>query len=82
MARLAQVTAGLPATVNNLTIANSAGVTLTSPVTVSGQLQINSGKLNPNGTTTSTVGTLSFDSGATTQVVGTYGNTGSGASGH
>ena len=40
----AQVTgSGLPATVNNLTVSNAAGVTLTSAVTVSNQLTLSSG---------------------------------------
>jgi fibronectin-binding autotransporter adhesin len=73
----AQVTAGLPATVGNLTIANSAGVTLSSTVAVSGQLVINSGALNPGGLTTPTAGSLWF--GSTLQGTGTWGNTGSGA---
>lgn len=62
--------------VKNLTITNSAGVTLTSGMVISGQLQINSGTLNPNGTTSSTVASLSFDSGATTQLAGTWGASG------
>ena len=41
----AQVTTGLPAAVNNLTISNSTGVTLTGAVTVSGVCALNSGRL-------------------------------------
>jgi hypothetical protein len=63
---------------NNLTVANSGGVTLGAGVTVSGQLQINSGTLNLGGFT-STAGSLSFNSGATPQASGTWGNAGSGA---
>ncbi len=72
----AQVTTGLPATANNLTISNSAGVTLNSAVAISGQLQINSGMLNPNGIITSTAGALSFNNGASYQASGTWGATG------
>jgi gliding motility-associated-like protein len=46
----AQATTGLPSAVNNLTINNSAGVTLSAATTVSGTLTLTSGKL----TTTST----------------------------
>ncbi|MGN6556352.1 MAG: autotransporter-associated beta strand repeat-containing protein, partial [Verrucomicrobiota bacterium] len=41
----AQTTAGLPATVNNLTISNSADVSLAGDVTVNGTLALNSGRL-------------------------------------
>jgi fibronectin type 3 domain-containing protein len=75
---VAQVTTGLPATMSTLTISNNAGVTLSSAVAVSGLLQINRGTLNPNDNTSS-AWQLSFDSGATNAVAGTWGSTSSGA---
>lgn len=71
-----QVTLGLPGTVNSLTVSNSAGVSLSSAVSVSVQLQINSGSLTPNDNTT-TAATLSFNSGVTLQIAGTWGTTAS-----
>ena len=48
----AQVTGALlPATVNNLTINNSAGVTLSSNVTVNGTLYLTAGVFNNNSAT-------------------------------
>jgi|GEM_PF-6923631 len=72
----AQTTTGLPATANNLIISNSAGVTLSSAVALSGQLQINSGTMNPNGITTSTAGALSYNSGTSYQASGSWGAAG------
>ena len=50
----AQVTAGLPATVNNLTITNAAGVTLSAATTVNGTLALNNGVLTTTSATTLT----------------------------
>jgi fibronectin type 3 domain-containing protein len=72
----AQVTAGLPSAANSLTISNSAGVSLSSSVAITGQLQINGGFLTPNDNT-STAGTLSFNGGVTVQQSGTWGTTAS-----
>jgi hypothetical protein len=48
----AQVTGTLfPSTVNNLTINNAAGVTLTAPTTVNGTLSVLNGNLDLNGST-------------------------------
>ena len=82
-----QSAAGLTGTLGSLIITNAGAsgdnsVVLDSgtPLTVSGALVISAGKLNPNGLTTSTAGTLSFDSaGLLLEPAGTYGNTGSGA---
>jgi len=74
----AQVTGtGLPATVNNLTITNSAGVTLTAGATVNGTLALGSGSvLN---LTTFTLNTNTLTIGGITQSTGSYGGSGSGA---
>jgi fibronectin-binding autotransporter adhesin len=61
----AQVTLGLPATVNNLSISNAAGVMLSAAVTASGTLALNSGVL------TTTAGTA-LTAGAATSVNGSY----------
>ena len=73
---LAQITgAGLPSTIQNLTINNSTGVTLTSDVSVSGTFYLNSGNVTTStnkiilGTSTSTLGSLSRISG---YVIGTF----------
>lgn len=46
----AQATNGLPATVNNLTISNADGVTLSNAVSVSGTLNLTSGNLSTTST--------------------------------
>ena len=53
---------GLPATVNNLTISNTAGVSLTNGVTVNGILALTSGDLT-TGANTLTMGTSATNSG-------------------
>jgi len=50
----AQVTAGLPATVNNLTITNAAGVTLSTPTMVNGTLALAGGVLTTSSGATPT----------------------------
>lgn len=73
----AQVTgSGLPATVNNLTINNSAGVTLTATVAVSSDLTVTAGTFDLGSFTTnraSAGGTLTVSSGATLKIGGTNG---------
>ncbi len=66
----AQVTGNqLPSTVNNLTVSNSAGVTLSSSTQVNGTLTLTSGNIALGGNTltlgssTSSIGTLSWTSG-------------------
>jgi hypothetical protein len=73
---LAQVTGnGLPSTIQNLTINNSAGVSLTSSLSVSGSLFLTSGNVTTSantltlGTSTATLGSLSRTSG---HVVGAF----------
>ena len=74
----AQITIGLPATVNSLTIANGVGVTLSSAVN-SALLQLNSGAILNLGTgLTSTAGYLLF--GGSQQAAGSWGNSASAAS--
>lgn len=85
----AQVTGnGLPSTVNNLTINNSSGVTLSGPVTVNGSLTLTDGALTTGSTTLTfqnsdtpivrTAGTITTN--ATTSIFfGTAGNTGGAA---
>jgi hypothetical protein len=72
----AQVTgSGLPASISNLIISNSLGVTLTSNVTVTGTLTLTSGNVTTGsntltlGSSTSTLGTLSRTSG---HVIGNF----------
>jgi len=61
----AQVTGnGLPAAVNNLTINNSAGVTLSGGVTANGNLILSSGALGFNSNTLSVNGTTSVTGGS------------------
>jgi CSLREA domain-containing protein len=65
---------GLPATVNNLTINNSAGVTLTATVAVSSDLTVTAGTLDLSTFTANRVsagGTLTVSSGATLKIGGT-----------
>ena len=50
----AQVTTGLPATANNLTITNAAGVTLSAPILINGTLELNSGILTTSSSATPT----------------------------
>ena len=50
----AQITTGLPATVNNLTITNAAGVTLNAATAVNGTLTLSSGVLTTTSGTTPT----------------------------
>jgi parallel beta-helix repeat protein len=73
----AQVTGnGLPATVNNLTVNNSAGVTLTATVAVSSDLTITAGTLDLSSFTVnraSSGGTLTVSNGATLKIGGTNG---------
>ncbi len=73
---VAQVTGnGLPSTIQNLTINNSAGVALTSNVSVSGTLFLTSGNVTTStntlilGTSTATLGSLSRTSG---HIVGAF----------
>ena len=75
----AQVTGnGLPSPVNNLTINNSAGVTLTAVETVSGTLALgSSGKLSITTGMNNTVNALTI--GGVTQPAGTWGSTSSSA---
>jgi fibronectin-binding autotransporter adhesin len=81
----AQVTgSGLPATVNNLTINNAAGVTLTGPVTLNGVLNLDTGVLTSGSSSITfqnsdipiarTTGTITTSS-ATDITFGTPGNT-------
>jgi hypothetical protein len=71
----AQVTGnGLPATVNNLTINNSAGVTLSATVAVSSDLTITAGTFDLGSFTAnraSAGGTLTIANGATLKIGGT-----------
>ena len=67
---VAQVTGnGLPATINNLTINNSAGVTLSTDISVSGLLNLGSSNLSTNsnvlsfGTSVSNLGSITMTSG-------------------
>jgi len=70
----AQVTGNLlPVTVNDLTIDNTAGVTLTAGVTVNGTLAVNDGDLDLNGNT--------ITLGTTAVIAETPGNTVMGSSG-
>ena len=72
---LAQVTGnGLPATVNNLTISNAAGVTSSSSVVVSSDLTVSTGTLNLSTFTANRAtagGTLTVADGATLMIGGT-----------
>jgi autotransporter-associated beta strand protein len=78
---LAQVTgtsttnATMPSTVNNLTINNAAGVTLSQATTIYSTLNILGGTLTPSGTS-DTAGALTFD-GSTYQATGTWGSSSS-----
>ncbi len=74
----AQVTGtGLPSAVNNLTISNSAGVTMSTAETVNGTLALGSSSvINLN---TFSLYATSMTIGGTTQSTGSYGGTGSGA---
>lgn len=84
----AQVTGtGLPATINNLTINNSTGVSLTNSVTINGTLILSDGEFTVNGTLTfqnsdtpvlRTTGSITT-SPAANIVFGTAGNTGGAA---
>ncbi len=89
-----QATTGMPATVNNLTINNSAGVTLSATTTVSGNLTQTSGNiavgsntLTVNGThnagtnTVTGTGTYTLSSGATLITANLAGISTSGATG-
>lgn len=68
----AQVTGnGLPATVNNLSISNSAGVTLSSSTSVSGTLTISAGTFDQGAASDLAAGTTSVASGATFSNLGT-----------
>ena len=68
---------GLPATVSNLTISNTAGVTLPSAKVVTNNLSIASGSFINLGTFTHTTGTLTL--GGTGTVSGSWGSTSSSA---
>ena len=70
----AQVTGnGLPASVNNLTINNASGVTLTDSTTVTGALNITAGVFDQGSANNLAAGSISVSSGAT------FRNTGTGA---
>ncbi len=60
----AQVTAGLPGTVYNLTITNAAGVTLSAATTVNGLLALDSGVLTTTSGTTPTATVVAALSGS------------------
>jgi hypothetical protein len=86
---LAQITGdGLPATLNNLTIDNASGVTLTAPATINGILTLTNGALATGATTLGfqnsdmpivrVAGTISCDA-STNLSFGTTGNTGGAA---
>jgi hypothetical protein len=67
-----QVTgSGLPATVNNLTVNNASGVTLTGSTTVTGALNITAGTFDQGSTNSLTTGAISVSSGATFTNTGT-----------
>ncbi len=61
----AQVTAGLPSAVNNLTISNAAGVTMSAPCTVNGNLTLSTGVLKTTSANLLTMGTAGAILGAT-----------------
>ena len=67
---------GLPATINNLTISNSAGVSLSQAMTNSGVLYIQSGTLTPVAGLPSMAGALTFD-GSNYQNSGSWGSSSS-----
>lgn len=76
----AQVTGnGLPATVNNLTINNSAGVTLGTAETVGGTMALGSSGLLKIGTIAQNVTAYALTIGGAAQPPGTWGSTGSSA---
>jgi fibronectin-binding autotransporter adhesin len=60
----AQVTTGLPATVNNLTITNAAGVTLSAATAVTNMLALNGGVLTTTSSTTPTTAAVTSLSGS------------------
>jgi len=59
-----QVTAGLSATVNNLTFSNAMGVTLSAATTINGTLEIDSGVLTTTSSTTPTANAVIAASGS------------------
>lgn len=71
----AQVTGnGLPSTVNNLTISNAAGVTLTASTSLTGDLTVSSGTFDlgaNNANRSSSGGTLTLGAGTTLKIGGT-----------
>ncbi len=64
----AQVTAGLPSMVNNLTISNASGVTLSAACTVSGNLTLPNGQLRTTSANLLTMGASGFIAGGSASV--------------
>jgi autotransporter-associated beta strand protein len=60
----AQVTTGLPAAVNNLTVTNAAGVTLNAAIAINGTLALNGGVLTTTSGATPTAAAVSSTSGS------------------
>jgi hyaluronate lyase len=60
----AQVTAGLPSAVNNLTVSNASGVTLSAPCTINGSLSLSNGLLKTTASNLLTMASGASISGA------------------